>query len=352
MEGITQATLGAVAAQACFGRKLPRTAWLLGVAGGLLPDIDVLFKGLAAADDPLGGLLTHRHFTHSLIMIPVLALITVLPFIFWRTYRGKRWAVYGAAFVGVATHAPLDACTNYGTLLYWPFSDTRVSWDFISFIDPFFTVPLLLLVLTAMVMRKVGPARVAAIYAFVYLSLGAYQHHRAMTVQQSVITMRGHHFERGKAVPLLLSNQLWSSVYIADGRIHADVIRLPLFGEPEVDVGNSVMLATLDDLRDAGVTDPDIILAFEGFYWFADGFTAFHPTNRRYITDMRFCIDPDSMDTLWGIDLGDVSASNGKRFVFLARGLRSDLFAKLWDAIQGNAPGFITLGNLKATPSP
>ncbi|WP_019218287.1 metal-dependent hydrolase [Legionella tunisiensis] len=49
-----------------------------------------------------------------------------------------------AALIGYATHGLLDACTNYGTVLFWPFSERRVYWDLISIIDPFFTVPLVL----------------------------------------------------------------------------------------------------------------------------------------------------------------------------------------------------------------
>ncbi len=350
MEGITQATLGAVAAQACFGRKLPRTAWLIGVAGGLLPDIDVLFR--RGATDALAGLLTHRHFTHSLIMIPVIALVAALPFIWFKGYRGNRRFVYAAAFAGALTHAPLDACTNYGTLLYWPFTEYRESWDAISFIDPFFTIPLLLLVLTAMILRKAGPARVALVYAFVYIGLGFYQHHRAIDVQHQLAAMRGHNIEKGKAVPQLLSNQLWTSVYIADGRIHADMVRLPLFGEPEIDVGGSVQHVTTSDLQALGISDPQRLKVFHDFAWFTDGFTAFHPDSDRYVIDMRFCIDPNTMETLWGVDLGDVPNRQGKRFVFLGRGLRSERFEKIWAVIQGKAGDFTTLANLKAPLTP
>ena len=40
--------------------------------------------------------------------------------------------------LGILTHGFLDACTSYGTSLFWPFSSTRVSWNVISIVDPFF----------------------------------------------------------------------------------------------------------------------------------------------------------------------------------------------------------------------
>ena len=40
--------------------------------------------------------------------------------------------------MGAITHGLIDACTSYGTLLYWPISHHRESWDIISIIDPIF----------------------------------------------------------------------------------------------------------------------------------------------------------------------------------------------------------------------
>ncbi|MDB2316436.1 metal-dependent hydrolase, partial [Luminiphilus sp.] len=37
--------------------------------------------------------------------------------------------VWLVALVGYATHGLLDACTTYGTMLLWPFSDARIAWS-------------------------------------------------------------------------------------------------------------------------------------------------------------------------------------------------------------------------------
>lgn len=53
----------------------------------------------------------------------------------------KKWQLtLAAAMIGMATHGFLDACTSYGTVLFWPWSDKRISWDIIAIIDPLFTI--------------------------------------------------------------------------------------------------------------------------------------------------------------------------------------------------------------------
>ena len=72
MDPITQASIGAAAAQS-IGRTSLKTALLIGALGGFLPDSDVFIR---SSEDPLLHLEYHRHFTHSLIFIPVGGLIT------------------------------------------------------------------------------------------------------------------------------------------------------------------------------------------------------------------------------------------------------------------------------------
>ncbi len=77
MDPLTQSLLGGVAAQAVFTGRLGRVAVLLGAVGGELADIDVVLGGLA---DPALPFQWHRHFTHSLIFIPIGGLLAAAPF--------------------------------------------------------------------------------------------------------------------------------------------------------------------------------------------------------------------------------------------------------------------------------
>src|ERR671923_2849343 len=111
MDTFTHGLLGAAASQAIFGRKLPRSAGLIGLVAGMAPDLD-LFMGSGA--DPVAGIVYHRQFTHSLIFIPLGALLVSLLFMWMKAFKGARAAVYGAAFGGYGLHPLLDAWPSYG----------------------------------------------------------------------------------------------------------------------------------------------------------------------------------------------------------------------------------------------
>lgn len=142
MDTFTQAYLGAAAAQALARPDEVRKATAIGLVAGALADADIFIR---TPNDPLFGVLMHRHFTHALVFIPLGALLAVL---LSRLFRvkisfGRAWLF---AFAAYATHAPLDLCTSYGTAILWPFSSGRYSWDIISIIDPVFTGVLVLLI--------------------------------------------------------------------------------------------------------------------------------------------------------------------------------------------------------------
>ena len=157
MDPLSQAVLGATAAQSGASRKEVRVAAVVGLLGGMAPDLDVLIR---SSRDPLLFLEYHRHFTHALAFIPVGSLLVAAAcyVLFARRHLsfGRTW-LYAA--LGFATHGLLDACTTYGTQLLWPFSDARIAWNVISIIDPLFTVPILLLVVFAAARRWPGVGR-------------------------------------------------------------------------------------------------------------------------------------------------------------------------------------------------
>ncbi len=151
MDPISQGTFGGVFSQ-CFSSKKKLTiATVIGIISGLAPDLDVFIK---SSYDPLLSLEYHRQFTHSFIFIPFGALIvTLFTYNFVKKYV-TFFENYIFAFVGYSTHALLDACTSYGTQLFWPFSDYRFAWNSISIIDPLLTVPILILMILAVILKK------------------------------------------------------------------------------------------------------------------------------------------------------------------------------------------------------
>ena len=173
MDPLTQASIGAAAAAIVCRKAETRHALLLGALAGAAPDLDVLIR---SETDPLLALEYHRHFTHALLIAPLIGLLVAVLFkglFFWKHYPYRRLALFG--MMGAITHGLIDACTSYGTLLYWPISHHRESWDIISIIDPIFTLPLVLFTVIAFVFRRPRFAQYAVALCLIYLSLGTYQ---------------------------------------------------------------------------------------------------------------------------------------------------------------------------------
>jgi inner membrane protein len=117
-------------------RLSPRTRLLLGGLAAAFPDVD--FIGFLV--DPLRFLAYwHQGPTHSLLLLPL-----------WAGLLGaaccgvtRRWQALGEAVavssLGLASHIVLDVVTVYGTQVFYPFSDRRVSLGTTFVIDPLFT---------------------------------------------------------------------------------------------------------------------------------------------------------------------------------------------------------------------
>ena len=298
MDPISQGTLGAALPLGAMSPKKARAIAMLGCAAGLAPDLDVL---LASRTDPLLFLEFHRQFTHALAFIPVGAGIVALLLHPLVRRRLRLAETYLACLLGYATHGLLDACTSYGTQLFWPFSDTRVAWNNVSVLDPMFTAPLLGLAAAAAVWRKPTLARVGLGWAAVYLVLGAVQHQRAVWAGEALATSRGHVAARLTAKPGFANLLVWKTVYLHDGTYHIDAVRAgvgvticPGPSVPALDVGRHLpwLPAHSQQARD-----------IERFRWFSDGYVAPDPTRPNRVIDIRYSVVANSAAPLWGIEL-------------------------------------------------
>ena len=212
MDPLTQGVLGAAAPQSTASRKHLASAALLGLLAGMAPDLDVFIR---SSTDPLLFLEYHRQFTHSLIFIPVGGLICGL---LLHQLLGKRRGlslrqslIY--CTLGYATHGLLDTCTTYGTMLWWPFSDTRFAWNTVSVVDPLFTAPVLILVAVAAIRKNPWPARAALAWAVIYPGIGLIQRDRATEVGWQLAEQRGHEPIRLEAKPSFGNLLVWKIVY-------------------------------------------------------------------------------------------------------------------------------------------
>lgn len=189
MDSLTHGLLGATIAQAGFRHRLGRTGTLLGAGLALLPDFDFVVKFIL--DDPFATLRHHRAETHSL---PVLTLAA--PLLAWGIWRLRRrrerfrdwWLMTWLVLLSAAL---LDACTTYGTQLLAPFTRHRFSWDCISIVDLFYTLPLLLAFLVA-IMPRIPPrisqriAIVVLLLTTAYIGLGVHNRRQALDIVRSL----------------------------------------------------------------------------------------------------------------------------------------------------------------------
>ena len=215
MDPLTQGVVGAAAPQLVSRRTEKVAAAIIGFFSGMAADLDVL---ITSSTDPLLHLEFHRHFTHSLVFVPVGALLCTLAFrvVFKHWFRRSHLSfkrTYLFSLLGYATHALLDACTTYGTQLFWPFSDMRVAWNNVSVIDPLFTIPLLVLLVFAVAKRSNRIASLLVLYAFAYLALGVLQNQRAALVAEELALSRGHTPVNFGLKPSFANIVVWKSVY-------------------------------------------------------------------------------------------------------------------------------------------
>jgi inner membrane protein len=298
MDPLSQAVIGAGLAMSFARKHQLRAACLAGVLGGMVPDLDVLIR---SSTDPLLGIEYHRHFTHSLIFIPVIgALVGLLLSVFPR-FRDRRKLMVLFATLGAATHGLLDACTSYGTQLYWPFSNERVAWHMIGIIDPIPTLTAVVLVVVAAVRQVVWPARASFGFFVGYLLLCIVQRDRARAVQQDLIAGRGHQAVRESVKPTIFNNVVFRSVYKFEGRYYVDGIRVGWLGSEQIRTGVSVPAFDPELASSAISASSPQLHDLRRFAWFSDYFLALMPDG--LISDVRYSMLPQSADPMWGIYL-------------------------------------------------
>ena len=155
MDTITHGIAGALIGKAVFrgedmfaSRPMNRgrlITWSL-MIGAIFPDSDVLRDFFSR--DPLLIVTWHRSITHSLVLLPLWALLLAL---LTRWFASKlKWeapsfaALAGIYAIGILSHILLDLVTTFGTMIWSPLAWSRPAWDLIFIVD--FTLTAILLV--------------------------------------------------------------------------------------------------------------------------------------------------------------------------------------------------------------
>src|SRR6266852_1657872 len=155
MDTITHGIAGALIGKAVFRGEdmfashpmnLGRiVTWSL-MLGAIFPDSDVLRDFFSS--DKLLIVTWHRSLTHSLVLLPLWALLlagVTRGFAGWRKWEAPSFAALSAIYAaGILSHILRDLATTFGTMIWSPLRWSRPAWDLIFIVD--FTLTAIFLV--------------------------------------------------------------------------------------------------------------------------------------------------------------------------------------------------------------
>ena len=330
MDPLSQGVVGVVAAQQTSKRKHLLIASVLGFFSGMSADLDIFIK---SSQDPLFSLEFHRQFTHSILFMPFGGLVCAL--FFYYLFLQKKDISFKQTYIystlGYATHALLDACTTYGTQLFWPFTNDRIAWNTISIIDPLFTLPILFLILFAVIKNNKKYSYVALSWVLIYSSLGFVQKDRSIDAGKKLAQSRGHEIIKIEAKPSFANIIVWKTIYTTQTHYYIDAVRTGLTTRiiEGVRIKKFSINKSFPWLDKKSQQAKDI----ERFRWFSNGYIAMSQNKPNQIIDIRYSMLPNEGHGLWGIELNP----DGDNEVYIKRifNRRSDksTYIKLWNMI-------------------
>ena len=322
MDPLTQGTIGAVLPQALSKKNLGIVA-LLGFLSGMAPDLDIFIR---SSTDPLLSLEYHRQFTHSLVFIPFGGLICALfLFVVFKKispFNFKKTWLY--CTLGYGTHGLIDACTSYGTLLFWPFSNERVTWNNISIVDPIFTIPILIMITITIATRKKIFSFFSIGWIILYLSFGFFQYERALSTAYDLAKSRGHNPERLTLKPSFGNLILWKSIYQHEQTFYVDAIRT--VRSSTVCLGESIEIFDYQQHLSGLDKESQQAKDVERFRWFSQDYLGF-VEEKNLVTDVRYSMLPNQIQPMWGLVIDDQRDTNAHAIWWTGR----DLDQSQWD---------------------
>jgi inner membrane protein len=240
MDSITQGLLGAATAQLGFRQHLGRDATWVAAFAAYTPDLDSFIAPMLWSmgyKDPFASMLYHRWITHSLLVIPLTALLFAGPwwlirrgYARYKRHRGEEQEAPSSPFgwlflcclVAAATHAPLDWCTSYGTQLLSPITNARFAVDAVAIVDIIYTPLLMVTLLLCFIVRRgrknihkkatIVIGAVGLLLTTGYLCAGRWMHDVAITEALQELKLEGSQVERVEAYPMIGTIFLWQAV--------------------------------------------------------------------------------------------------------------------------------------------
>ena len=140
MDTLTHTALGASIGEILLGKKVGSKAALWGAIAANIPDLDLL-SGLFI--NRIEALQFHRGPTHSLVFCFIVG--GIMGYFLAKRYREanlQQWS--WLAFLALSSHVLLDCFNSVGAQLLYPFMDEYIAFGNIFYVDPVYTLLLLL----------------------------------------------------------------------------------------------------------------------------------------------------------------------------------------------------------------
>jgi inner membrane protein len=220
LDTLTHALSGALAARATASAKAPPRSIPRRIAAGFFaaaaPDLDFVIGFVG----PVEYLLTHRGVTHSIVLLPLWALL--LSWLLAKLLRepGGWRALYGVTALALLTHIVGDLITSFGTMIFEPFSDWRAAIGTTFIIDLWFSGVILFgLIASAVFYRSRIPAVAASVVLAGYVGFQYVQKERAVELGEQYATSLGLKNAKVSVHPRPVSPFNWT-VFVSDEETH------------------------------------------------------------------------------------------------------------------------------------
>jgi inner membrane protein len=214
MDSLSQFALGAAIGVAVMHRRSkPWKAALIGGIVATLPDLDAFYDH----GDPISNVTLHRANSHAIFWLtlasPVVALVAAVAA--RERDQFARWWL--AVWLALVTHPILDWFTVYGTQILRPFTDFPYAVGSMFIIDPLYTLPLLIGVVAALMLRNERGWRwnVAGLaISTLYLGWSVFAQAHVTAIAVASLKADGRKVERLMVTPAPFNTVLWRVVAV------------------------------------------------------------------------------------------------------------------------------------------